>query len=36
VSSKLTQQYGILTDDDLAFTEGKEQELWGRLQTKLG
>ena len=33
---KLKQKYGELTDDDLAFTEGKEDELLGRLQTKLG
>jgi len=33
---KLKQQYGELTDDDLAFTEGKEDELLGRLQQKLG
>jgi uncharacterized protein YjbJ (UPF0337 family) len=25
-----------LTDDDLAFAEGKEDELLGRLQQKLG
>ena len=33
---KLKQQYGQLTDDDLAFTEGKEEELLGRLEKKLG
>ena len=33
---KLKQKYGELTDDDLAFAEGKEDELLGRLQTKLG
>lgn len=33
---KLKQKYGQLTDDDLTFTEGKEDELLGRLQTKLG
>ena len=30
------QQYGELTDDDLAFSEDKEDELSGRLQKKLG
>ena len=30
------QQYGELTDDDLAFSEGKEDELLGLLQKKLG
>ena len=33
---KLKQKYANLTDDDLAFSEGKEDELIGRLQTKLG
>lgn len=33
---KIKQEYGMLTDDDLAFSEGKEDELVGRLQKKLG
>ena len=33
---KLKQKYANLTDDDLMFTEGKEDELMGRLQTRLG
>lgn len=33
---KLKQQYGDLTDDDLTYTEGKEEELYGKLQKKLG
>ena len=33
---KLKQKYGQLTDDDLTFTEGKDEELLGRLQKKLG
>jgi uncharacterized protein YjbJ (UPF0337 family) len=32
----LKQKYGQLTDDDLSFAEGKEDELLGRLQKKLG
>ena len=36
VKGKLKQEYGQLTDDDLAFAEGKEDELWGRLQKRLG
>lgn len=36
LKGKLKQQYGDLTDDDLAFAEGKEDELWGRLQKKIG
>jgi uncharacterized protein YjbJ (UPF0337 family) len=33
---KLKREYGQLTDDDLAYSEGKEEELVGRLQRKLG
>ena len=36
IKGKLKQKYGQLTDNDLAFTEGKEDELLGRLQQKLG
>jgi uncharacterized protein YjbJ (UPF0337 family) len=36
LKGKLKQQYGNLTDDDLAFSEGKEDELLGPLQKKLG
>ena len=36
VKGKLKQKYAQLSDDDLAFTEGKEDELLGRLQQKLG
>jgi uncharacterized protein YjbJ (UPF0337 family) len=36
VKGKLKQKYGQLTDDDLSFAEGKEDELLGRLQKKLG
>ena len=36
VSGKLKQQFANLTDDDLLFKEGKEEELLGRLQQKLG
>lgn len=33
---KLKKEFGQLTDDDLSFSEGKEDELVGRLQQKLG
>lgn len=33
---KLKQKYAMLTEDDLLLVEGKEDELTGRLQTKLG
>ena len=36
LKGKLKEQYANLTDDDLAFAEGKEDELLGRLQKKLG
>ncbi|MFA7418065.1 MAG: CsbD family protein [Melioribacteraceae bacterium] len=36
IAGKLKQQYANLTDDDLLFKEGKEEELLGRLQNKLG
>jgi uncharacterized protein YjbJ (UPF0337 family) len=36
VKGKLKQKYGQLTDDDLTFAEGKEDELLGRLQKRLG
>jgi uncharacterized protein YjbJ (UPF0337 family) len=36
VKGKLKQKYGNLTDDDLTFAEGKDEELLGRLQKKLG
>jgi uncharacterized protein YjbJ (UPF0337 family) len=36
VKGKLKQKYADLTDDDLLFEEGKEDELLGRLQRKLG
>jgi uncharacterized protein YjbJ (UPF0337 family) len=36
VKGKLKQKYGQLTDDDLAFSQGKDDELLGRLEKKLG
>ncbi len=33
---KLKQQFAILTDDDLLLAEGKQDEMLGRLQAKLG
>ena len=36
VKGKLKQKYGQLTDDDLTFAQGKDDELLGRLQQKLG
>lgn len=36
LKGKLKQKYANLTDDDLLYEEGKEQEMWGKLQEKLG
>nr|WP_236018724.1 CsbD family protein [Hymenobacter sp. BT559] len=36
IKGKLKQQYAQLTDEDLTYTEGKGDELLGRLQDKLG
>ena len=36
IKGKLKQKYADLTDDDLTFAEGKDDELLGRLQQKLG
>jgi uncharacterized protein YjbJ (UPF0337 family) len=35
-AGKLKQQFANLTDDDLLFQKGQEEELLGRLQSKLG
>jgi uncharacterized protein YjbJ (UPF0337 family) len=36
VKGKLKQKYPQLTDDDLTYAEGKDDELIGRLQKRLG
>lgn len=36
MKGKMKQQYANLTDDDLLYEEGKEDELYGRLQKKTG
>ena len=36
LKGKLKQKYGQLTDQDLMFAEGEEDELLGRLQKRLG
>jgi uncharacterized protein YjbJ (UPF0337 family) len=36
MKGKLKQKYAELTDDDLIYSEGREDELIGRLQKKLG
>jgi uncharacterized protein YjbJ (UPF0337 family) len=36
IKGKVKQAYGDLTDDDLTYEEGKDDELLGRLQKKTG
>lgn len=36
VKGRLKQKYSQLTDDDLTYAEGRDDELLGRLQKKLG
>lgn len=36
MKGKMKQAYGDLTDDDLKHEEGKDDELVGRLQRRLG
>lgn len=36
LKGKFKQKYGELTDDDLTYIEGKENEFLGNLQKKLG
>ena len=35
LKGKIKQEHGDLTDDDLRYEEGKDDELFGRLQIKL-
>ncbi|MDR7370841.1 CsbD family protein [Flavobacterium aquidurense] len=36
LKGKLKQKYADLTEDDLLYAEGKEDEMYGKLQQKLG
>lgn len=36
VKGKIKQKYADLTDDDMLYEEGKEDEMLGRLQQKTG
>jgi len=36
IKGKLKQKYANLTDDDLLFVEGKEDEVLGRIQQRTG
>ncbi|MFZ4520920.1 MAG: CsbD family protein [Bacteroidales bacterium] len=33
---KLKQKFAVLTDNDLMYKEGRQDEMFGRLQVKLG
>lgn len=33
---KLKKKFAVLTDNDLMHKEGKEDEMWGKIQTKVG
>ena len=36
VKGKLKERYGDLSDDDLTYAEGKEDQLIGKIQAKTG
>ena len=36
LKGKMRQQYGNLTDDDMEYAEGKQEEWYGKLSNKLG
>ncbi len=36
VKGKIKKQYADLTDDDLLYEEGKDDELLGKIQKKIG
>jgi uncharacterized protein YjbJ (UPF0337 family) len=36
IKGKIKQAHGDLTDDDLRYEDGQDEELLGRLQQKLG
>ncbi len=36
VKGKLKQEYADLTDDDLMYVEGQEDEMYGKIQKKVG
>lgn len=36
LKGKLKKQFAVLTDNDLMYKEGKEDEMWGKIQQKVG
>ena len=36
LKGNLKQKFAELTEDDLLFEEGQDEEMWGKIQQKLG
>ena len=36
LKGKIKKEFADITDDDLMYEEGEQQEMWGKLQQKLG
>jgi uncharacterized protein YjbJ (UPF0337 family) len=36
LKGKLKQSFASLTDDDLLYEEGQQDEMWGKIQKKVG
>lgn len=36
IKGKLKQQFSNLTEDDLMYEEGREEEMYGRIQRRIG
>jgi uncharacterized protein YjbJ (UPF0337 family) len=36
LKGKLKQSFAELTDDDLLYEEGQQDEMWGKIQKKIG
>ncbi|MEQ8625600.1 MAG: CsbD family protein [Vicingaceae bacterium] len=36
IKGSLKEQYGELTDDDLTYTQGQEEQILGKIQEKTG
>lgn len=36
IKGKIKQEYGDLTDDDLTYQEGQEEEWYGKISKKVG
>lgn len=36
IKGKLKEKYANLTDDDVTYVEGQDDQMWGRIQEKTG